>query len=147
LGELDAVSRLLAIHEDALVVVINRYRQLLLGLLLPDDVLVEERLHFLGLGKLVWSRGLWGGRAVILKNGIADRNTLVTNIRPRIVAGGRDQFCNCVLRFVTERTAQDFVCARPVFHSALLLVSHPDRLPCGFFRPVGAATASRRDLQ
>src|SRR5579864_4635486 len=50
LGQFDAVAGLLAIHEDALVVVVNRYRQLFLGLFLPDDELVEEGFHFLRLG-------------------------------------------------------------------------------------------------
>ena len=40
----------LPVHVDALVVVVDRYRQLLLRLLLPDDVLVKERFHFSGLG-------------------------------------------------------------------------------------------------
>ncbi len=60
--KLDAIAGLLAIHEDALVVVVNRDRQLLLGLLLPDDVFVEEGFHFLRLGQLVGSGA--GGVAV-----------------------------------------------------------------------------------
>ena len=46
----------LAIHVNPLVVVVNRDCQLLLGLLLADDVLVEERLHLGRLGKLVRRR-------------------------------------------------------------------------------------------
>jgi hypothetical protein len=51
LAKFDPVARrLLAVHEDALVVVVDSNRQLLLGLLLPDDVLVEEGLDLLRLG-------------------------------------------------------------------------------------------------
>src|SRR5262249_50594598 len=60
-GQLYAIAGLLTIHEDALVVVIDRDRELLLGLLLADDVLVEKALYFLWLGKLVRSGGLRGG--------------------------------------------------------------------------------------
>ena len=146
LGQLDAVAGRLAVHVDALVVVVDRHRQLLLGLLLPDDVLVEEGLYFLRLGKLVRSGDCRGCRAVIFQDGIADRYALVANVGPRIIAGGRNQFRDRVLRFVAERTAQDFVCARPVFHSALLLRFHPrSGLPLALFaqsagRPLLAET-------
>ena len=40
LGQFDPIARLLAIHEDALVVVVDGNRQLLLGLLLPDYVFI-----------------------------------------------------------------------------------------------------------
>ena len=50
-AEFDAIARrFLAVHEDALVVVINRDRQLLLGLLLPDDVFIEEGFDLLRFG-------------------------------------------------------------------------------------------------
>ena len=62
LGQLDAVAGFLAVHEDALVVVVDGDCQLLLGLLLADDVLVEEGFHFLRLGQLV--RSAVGGVAV-----------------------------------------------------------------------------------
>jgi hypothetical protein len=50
---------------DALAVVVNRHRQLLLGGLLPDDVLVQMLLYFQGLGELVGS-GRRLVRAIIL---------------------------------------------------------------------------------
>ncbi len=52
LGQLDFVpaARLL-LDLDALVVVVDRDRELLLGLFLADDVLVEELLDFLGDGQ------------------------------------------------------------------------------------------------
>src|ERR1035437_4580713 len=46
LAQLDPVAGFLPVHEDALVVVVDRDRQLLLGLLLPDYVFIEEGLHF-----------------------------------------------------------------------------------------------------
>src|SRR5205085_8109552 len=90
-GQFDAVSTsTLTVHIDALVVVVNGDRQLLLGLLLTDNVLVEESLYLLRFGKLV--RGLRGRSrgAVVFQNGIADRHALVTNVGARITAGGRD---------------------------------------------------------
>ena len=80
LGELDAITGFLPVHEDALVVVVNRDRQLLLGLFLPDDVLVEESFHFLRLGQLVGNAGLGSGAAVVFENGVADRDALVANV-------------------------------------------------------------------
>jgi hypothetical protein len=48
LGELDVVAAArLLLDLDALVVVVDRDRELLLGLFLADDVLVEELLDFL----------------------------------------------------------------------------------------------------
>ena len=61
LRELDFVAAL-AVHVDALVVVVDRDSELLLGLLLPDDVLVEEGLHFQRLGQMI---GSGGGRASV----------------------------------------------------------------------------------
>ena len=51
--ELNAIAGSLAVHINSLVVVVNRDCQLLLGLFLPDYVLIEESLNFLRLGKLV----------------------------------------------------------------------------------------------
>src|SRR6202040_1833663 len=103
-----------------LVVVVNRHRQFLLGLLLADYVLIEKTLYFLRLGQLI---GGGGGRrrgAVIFQDGIADRHALVAYVRPGIIAGGRNKLGHCVLRLVAERTAQHLLGASPVFHSALL---------------------------
>src|SRR6266436_10390004 len=52
---------------------------------------------------------------------------------------------------MTERTSQNFVRARPVFHSALLLISHPDLStlwllsPSWRDKPLLAETSSRTD--
>ena len=50
--ELDVQLAVLLEVVDALVVVVDRHGELLLGLLLPDDVPVEELLDLLRLGKL-----------------------------------------------------------------------------------------------
>src|SRR4029077_1042417 len=91
LGQFDAVAGLLAVHEDPLVVVVNRDRQLLLSLLLPDDELIEERFYFLGLGQLVGSGGLGSCRAVVFQNRVTYRHALVANIGSQTVGGGPDQ--------------------------------------------------------
>jgi hypothetical protein len=69
-------------------VVVDRDRQLLLGLLLPDYVFIEEGLYFLRFGQLIRSSGGGRGCAVVFKNGIADRYALVANIGPGIIARG-----------------------------------------------------------
>jgi len=98
-------------------VVVNRHGELLLGCVLPDDVLVEEGFDFQRLGELVGSGG--GGvsfGAIILKDGVADGYALVTDISPGLIAGGGDQFGDGVLRFMAKRTTQHFVGTRPAFH-------------------------------
>ena len=112
---------LLPVHEDALVVVVDRDRQLLLRLLLPDDVFIEEGLDLLRLGQLVGRRGLRSRGAVVFQDRVADCDALVANVGARIVAGRRDQFGYGILRLMAERTAQNLVGARLGFHSALLL--------------------------
>ncbi len=56
LGQLDFVVAH-AVHLDALVVVVDRDGELLLGLVLADDVVVEEALHFLRLGQMAGRGG------------------------------------------------------------------------------------------
>ena len=58
----------LTVHVNALVMVVNRDRQLLFGLLLPDHVLVEESLHFVWLRKLVRGRSWWSCSPIIFEN-------------------------------------------------------------------------------
>src|SRR6185503_13657782 len=76
----------LTVHVNALVMVVNRYRQFLLGLLLADDVFVEEGLDFMRLRELVRGRSWWRRRPVIFENRVADRNAFVADIRARVVA-------------------------------------------------------------
>jgi len=69
----------------------------LLGLVLADDKFVQEHLHFLRLGQ-AGRRGAGGGfRAVVFKNGIADRDTLVANVSAGIITGRGNQLGDGVL--------------------------------------------------
>src|SRR5216684_3866701 len=127
LGQFHAVAGALAVHVNAFVMVIDGDRQLLLGLLLPDDVFVEEGLHFERLGQLVGDGSRRSRGAVVFEDRVADRHALVADVCPGIVARRRNQFRNRVLRLVAERTAQHLFRARSVFHSVLLLLWWPSR--------------------
>jgi hypothetical protein len=83
-------------------VVINSDGELLLGLLLTDDVLVEKRLDFLRLGQVIGSSRGVGFGAVVLEDGIADRDALVADISPGIVTGRRDQLGYRILGLMTK---------------------------------------------
>jgi hypothetical protein len=73
------------IHLDALVVVINRNGELLLGLVLADDVLVEEGFDVLRLGQ-VRRRSSWMSfAAVVLENRVADPDALVADVRAGVI--------------------------------------------------------------
>ena len=76
-----------AVHVDPLVVVVNGDGKLFLGLVLPDDVFIEERFDLLRLGQMVGSGGGMRFRAVVFQNGVADGNALVADVSPGIVAG------------------------------------------------------------
>ena len=116
LGQLDFAAAL-PVHVDPLVVVVNRHRELLLGLLLADDVLVEEGLHLGRLGKLVGRGCGLRFRAVVFQNGVADGNALIADVGARIIGGRRNQLGDGVLRLVAKRTAQYFVGTGPGSHS------------------------------
>jgi hypothetical protein len=115
LGQLHLAGPL-PVHMDALVVVVNGNRQLLLGLLLADDVLVEEHFDFLRLGQVVGSGSGVGLGTVVFQNRVADGHALVTDVGPRVVAGRGDQFGDGILGFVAERAAQNFIRSRPWLH-------------------------------
>ncbi len=104
------------VHLDALVVVVNRDGELLLGLVLADDVIVEEALHLLRLGQVAGSGRWMRLAAVVLKDRVANGYALVADVCARIVAGRRDQFGHGVLRLVAERAAQCFFRSRARFH-------------------------------
>src|SRR5882724_6134273 len=109
LGEFD-IRRLLPVHVDALVVVVNGDGKLLLGLFLADDVFVEERLHFLRLGQVAGSgRGCCRRCPVVFQNRIAHRHAFIANVGARIIAGRRNELRYGFLRLVAERTPKDFV--------------------------------------
>jgi hypothetical protein len=46
---------------------------------------------------------------VVLEDGIADSNTLVTDVGARVVAGRRNQLTDGVLRLMTKGTAKGIV--------------------------------------
>ena len=104
LGELNLAGAR-AIHLDALVVVVNRDGELLLGLVLADHVIVEEALDLSGLGEMAGGGGGSVAAAIVVEDGVADRHALVADIGARIVAGRRDQLGDGILRFMAERAA------------------------------------------
>jgi hypothetical protein len=87
--------------------VVNRHRQLLLGLFLANDILIEKSFDFSRTGQLGFDRGN-ALHLVFFQNRIADRYTLVTDVSSGMVAGGRDQFSYCILRFLAKRTTKYF---------------------------------------
>ena len=102
LGELDVVAAArLLLNLEPLVVVVDGDRELLLGQLLADDVLVEE---LLDLGR----RGQRRARAaaveavVVRDDVVADLDALVADEDRR----ARDQLADVVLILVAERAAQ-----------------------------------------
>jgi hypothetical protein len=70
-------------------VVVDCNRQLLLGGFLPDHVLIQELFYFQWFRDLVGCSGR-GFDLVVFKDGIADSNALVANVRTRVVTRGRD---------------------------------------------------------
>ncbi len=99
----------LAVHVDALVMVVNRYRQLLLGLVLANHVLVQKGFHLVGLGQMIGCHRRMAVGPVILQNGIAHGNALVANVGPRIIAWRRNQLGHGVLGFMAKRTTKDLL--------------------------------------
>ena len=117
LGQLDlvAAARLL-LDLDPLVVVVDRDRELLLGLLLADDVFVEELLDVLRDRE----RGGAGAAAcfelvVVGDDVVADLDALVADEHSR----ARDQLADVVLVLVAERAAEDLAVAG-LFHHGFM---------------------------
>src|SRR5581483_9003233 len=73
------------VHLDALVVVVNRYGQLLFRRVLTNDVLVQKGLYFGGLGQVSGSCAWLCLALIVFENGIADTDALITDIRARII--------------------------------------------------------------
>ena len=113
LVELDLVARLrLLLDLDALVVVVDRDGELLLGLFLADDVLVEELLDFLrhGQGR---ARAVGPLEAVVVGDDVvADLDALVADEDRRT----RDELADVVLVLVAERAPEHFVLAVLLHH-------------------------------
>ena len=113
LGELDlvAAARLL-LDLDALVVVVDRDRELLLGLFLADDVLVEELLDFLGTGQGGPGAAARLEPVVVRDDVVADLDALIADKDRR----ARDQLADVVLVLVTERAAENLAFAVLLYH-------------------------------
>ena len=90
-------AAVLAVHVNPFVVVVNRDGKLLLGLLLADDVFVEERLRLSRLGQLVGRGAGLGLGTVVFQNGIADGDALIADVGARIVGGRGNQLGDGVL--------------------------------------------------
>src|SRR5690606_9283678 len=104
LGQLDVVaSARLLLNLDALVVVVDRDGELLLGLLLTDDVLVEILLD-LDRHRQRRAGARSFGPVVVGDDVVADLDALVADEHGR----ARNQLADVVLILVAERAAQDF---------------------------------------
>ena len=108
LGQLDlvAAARLL-LDLDPLVVVVDRDRELLLGLFLADDVLVEELLDFLRDRQRRARAAARLEPVVVGDDVVADLDALVADEDRR----ARNQLADVVLVLVAERAAEDFAVA------------------------------------
>ena len=118
LGQLDVVAAArLLLDLDALVVVVDRDGELLLGLFLADDVLVEELLDFLG-DRQRRAGSAPGLEAVVVGDDVvADLDALIADEHGR----ARNQLADVVLVLVAERTAQDLAVAGFFDHLGFLV--------------------------
>src|SRR5262249_17350838 len=80
----------LAIHVDALVVVVDRDRQLLFGLFLADHILVEEYLDLLRFRQVIRGSARTRLGAVVFQDGVANCYALIADVGTRVITGGRD---------------------------------------------------------
>ncbi len=98
----------LLVQKDALVVVVNRDGEFLLGAVLADDVAIEELLDLRRAGKPAC-----GGRGLlalfILENGLADADTFVADVRARIVRRRTNQLLDLLLSLMAEGAAQRLI--------------------------------------
>jgi hypothetical protein len=93
---------------DALAMVIYGDRELFLGGLLADYVLVQKLLNFQWLRDLVGSsRG--GFDFIVLEDRVTHRDTLITNVGAGIVARRRDELSDYVLALMTKGTSQSII--------------------------------------
>jgi hypothetical protein len=114
LVELDVVAAArLLLDLDALVVVVDRDGELLLGALLADDVLVEELLDFRGRGERRTDTAILEP-VVVGDDVVADLDALVADEYRR----SGNQLANVVLILVAERAAKDLGLAVLLDHLA-----------------------------
>src|ERR671918_166060 len=86
---------------DPLVVVVHRDREDLLGLLLPDDVVVQELVDLTGLGELLELQ-LGGLGQLLLDDLVAQVDALVTDVD----TGPGDELLDLLLRLPAEGAFQ-----------------------------------------
>ena len=89
---------------DALVVVVDRDRESALGLLLPDDVLVQDRVDLLGLRQAVDVERRRRGE-LLVDDLVAEIDALVADVD----AGAGDQLLDLALRLAAEAAEKLFV--------------------------------------
>src|SRR5436190_5114143 len=125
LRQLDVVpaARLL-LDLDPLVVVVDRDRQLLLGLFLPDDVFVQELLDLLGNGEGGPGAAARLEPVVVRDDVVAHLDALVADEHRR----ARDELADVVLILVTERAAKDFRLAVLLDHGRAHAPAAPGQL-------------------
>ena len=114
---------------DPLVVVVDRDRQLLLGVVLPDHVVVEVGLDLDRLGQL-GETDLLGGRELLFDDLVTEIDALVTDVN----AGPCDQLLDLLLGLAAEAALQQLTAVTESCHLCwdLLLTGRlPQRAPDG----------------
>jgi hypothetical protein len=131
LGELDLALRRARARVTAglyaLVVVVDRNGQLLLGNVLADHVLVEEIEDLRRLGQLVELQ-LGGFGELLLDDLVAEVDALVTDVD----AGAGDELLHLLLRFATEGALQQITAVSDACHATTLSVSDTGPLAGAF---------------
>ena len=105
-----------------LVVVVDRHRERLLGLLLADHVGVEELEDLPRLGQLV-EADLGALAELFLDDLVAEVDALVTDVN----AGAGDELLHLLLRFATEGALQQITAISDACHATTLSVWTPGR--------------------
>src|SRR3712207_1587335 len=134
LGQLDRLVAAAALTAGLhpLVVVVDRDRERALGLLLPDDVLLEEVVDLLGLRQLV-ELEVRRLRELLLDDLVAEVDALVADVDPR----ARDELLDLLLALAAERALQQIAALTDPCHS---LSSTSDRASGS--RPLRACRAA-----
>ena len=109
-------------HLHALVVVVDRYRQRPLGLLLPDDVLVEDVVDLTRLGQRLDVERRRSGE-LLVDDLVAEIDALVADVD----AGPGDELLDLALRLPAEGAEQLFVGVCRSRHVALSAGGSPCR--------------------
>src|SRR6185437_14356074 len=91
-------------HLDALVVVVDRYRERPLGLLLADDVLVQNVVDLPWLGEILDVEAWWCGE-LFIDDLVAEVDALIADVDAR----ARDQLLDLALRLPAEAAKKLFV--------------------------------------